>query len=201
MTQVSNMPKQNKKRWLSFAPLFIFAVLCVFLLKGLFSDPSERESALINKSVPDFSLPDLYDESTIHTRQTLIGKPLIINVWGTWCTTCKYELPYLTKLRNEYEVDIVGVYYDQNHAPAFGEYADVNEIRDDVRNMLAQLGNPYQYNILDLDRTLSLNLGISGAPESFVVDANGVIRLHHMGDINERVWRDKIAPVWNEVAR
>lgn len=191
--------KSSKK--LAFLPLAIFAVLCVFLLKGLFSNPNERESALINKPVPEFSLPDLYNESKIHSKQTLIGKPVILNVWGTWCTTCKYELPYLTKLRNEYGVRIVGVYYDQNHAPAFGEFADVNEIRVDVRNMLGQLGNPYEYNILDLDRTLSLNLGISGAPESFVVDANGVIRFHHMGDINERVWRDKIAPIWNEVSQ
>lgn len=188
------------KNKLAFLPLVIFAVLCVFLLKGLFSDPNERESALINRPMPEFSLPDLYDESLIHTRQSVIGKPMIINVWGTWCTTCKYELPYLTKLRTEYGVRIVGVYYDQNHAPAFGEFADVNEIRRDVTNMVGQLGNPYEFNILDLDRSLSLNLGISGAPESFVIDANGVIVLHHMGDVNERVWRDKIAPVWNEVS-
>ncbi|GAB3003398.1 DsbE family thiol:disulfide interchange protein [Psychrosphaera aestuarii] len=188
------------KNKLAFLPLAIFAVLCVFLLKGLFSDPNERESALINRPMPEFSLPDLYDESLIHTRQSVIGKPMIINVWGTWCTTCKYELPYLTKLRQEYGVRIVGVYYDQNHAPAFGEFADVNEIRRDVTNMVGQLGNPYEFNILDLDRSLSLNLGISGAPESFVIDANGVIVLHHMGDINERVWRDKIAPAWNEVS-
>ncbi len=195
------MSENKSSKRLAFLPLAIFAVLCVFLLKGLFSNPNERESALINKPVPEFSLPDLYNESQIHNKQTLIGKPVILNVWGTWCTTCKYELPYLTKLRNEYGVRIVGVYYDQNHAPAFGEFADVNEIRVDVRNMLGQLGNPYEYNILDLDRTLSLNLGISGAPESFVVDANGVIRFHHMGDINERIWRDKIAPIWNEVSQ
>ncbi len=183
-----------------FLPLITFIVLCGFLLKGLFSDPTERESALINKPVPSFSLPDLNDASIIHTEKTLIGEAVIINVWGTWCVTCKYELPYLTKLREEYGVKIVGVYYDQNHAPAFGEIADVIEIRQDVKEMLAQLGNPYQYNILDLDRTLSLNLGISGAPESFLIDKNGTIIMHHMGDINERVWRTKLAPVWNEIA-
>lgn len=192
---------KNKSKLMAYGPLAVFLIVCGFLLKGLYSDPTERESALIGKSVPEFELPDLEDPTIIHNKQSLIGEAVILNVWGTWCTTCKYELPYLTKLRKEYGVKIVGVYYEQAHAPEFGQIVDVADIQVDVANMVAQLGNPYQYNILDLDRTLSLNLGISGAPESFVVDRNGKILMHHMGDINERVWRDKIAPVWNEANR
>ena len=85
----------SKKLSFSVLPLILFVVLLGFLLKGLFSDPRERDSALINKPVPDFQLPDLMDESVIHTAQTLSTSPVLINVWGTWCTTCKYELPYL----------------------------------------------------------------------------------------------------------
>lgn len=191
----------TKKINFRFLPLVVFVLLLGFLLKGLFSDPSERDSALIGKSFPQFELPDLNSNNKIHTPETLLTEPVLVNVWGTWCTTCKYELPFLTKLANEYDVKIVGLYYDQNHAPEFGEYADIPTIRVEVKEMLARLGNPYQYNILDLDRSLSLDLGVTGAPESFLIDANGIVRMHHMGDVNERIWREKLAPVWNEISQ
>lgn len=187
----------NKRFLLSLTPFLIFGLLCVFLLKGLFSDPTKRDSALLDRPLPEFKLVDLYDDTVIHDRQSLIGQPVLLNVWGTWCTTCKYELPFLTKLREEYGVKIVGIYYEQAHAPQFGQVVDVKDIRVDVTDMLGRWGNPYQYNILDLDRSLSLDLGVTGAPESFLVDANGVIKKHHMGDINERIWRTELAPIWN----
>lgn len=184
-----------------FLPLILFVFLLGFLLKGLFSDPNERDSALIGKQFPIFELPDLNSDKVIHTKQTLLTEPLLINVWGTWCITCKYELPYLTKLANEYGVKIVGLYYDQNHAPEFGQYADIPAIRVEVKEMLTRLGNPYQYNILDLDRSLSLNLGVTGAPETFIIDSDGTVKAHHMGDVNENVWREKLAPIWNEISQ
>ena len=189
----------NKKILVTATPLLFFIVLLMFLLKGLFSDPKERDSALIGKSMPSFELPDLMNEKVIHSETTFKGEAVLLNVWGTWCITCKYELPYLTKLRQEYDVKIVGLYYDQNHAPEFGQYADIPSIRVEVVDMTNRLGNPYLYNILDLDRTLSLNLGVTGAPETFLIDKNGIVRAHHMGDVNERVWRDKLAPIWNEM--
>ena len=191
----------TKKINFRFLPLVVFVFLLGFLLKGLFSDPNERDSALIGKSFPQFELPDLNSNNKMHTPETLLTEPVLVNVWGTWCLTCKYELPFLTKLANEYDVKIVGLYYDQNHAPEFGEYADIPTIRVEVKEMLARLGNPYQYNILDLDRSLSLDLGVTGAPESFLIDANGIVRMHHMGDVNERIWREKLAPVWNEISQ
>ena len=76
----------------------------------------------------------------------------------------------------------------------FGDVFDINALRVEVSGMLAKTGDPYQFNILDLKRTLALDLGVSGAPEHFLVDKNGTIILHHTGDINERVWRAKFAP-------
>jgi cytochrome c biogenesis protein CcmG/thiol:disulfide interchange protein DsbE len=190
----------SKKLNMAVLPLIIFVLLLGFLLKGLFSDPRERDSALIGKPMPEFQLPDLMDDNVVYTPASLIKDgPVLLNVWGTWCTTCQYELPYLTKLSQEYGVRVVGIYYDQNHAPEFGQFADIPSIRIEVNEMVAQLGNPYQFNVLDLDRKLSLNLGVTGAPETFLVDGNGVIRVHHMGDVNERVWREKLAPIWNEL--
>ena len=190
----------SKKLNLAMVPLLLFVVLLGFLLKGLFSDPRERDSALIGQPLPEFQLPDLMDESVIYNARSLVKDgPVLLNVWGTWCTTCQYELPYLTKLSEEYGVRVVGIYYDQNHAPEFGQIADIPTIRVEVKDMVAQLGNPYAFNVLDLERSLSLNLGVTGAPETFLVDGNGIVRVHHMGDVNERVWRDKLAPVWNEL--
>ena len=190
---------QNKLR-LTMLPLVLFLLLLGFLLKGLFSDPRERDSALVGKPMPEFQLPDLMTESTKHNVQSLLSQgPVILNVWGTWCTTCQYELPFLTQLSNEYGVRVIGIYYDQNHAPEFGQYADIPATRIEVTEMLGRLGNPYQYNILDLERELSLDLGVTGAPESFIVDSKGIVRAHHMGDVNERVWRNKLAPIWNEI--
>ena len=171
----------------------------VFLLKGLFSDPRERDSALIDRPLPNFQLPDLYDPNRMHSQNSIKGQAYLLNVWGTWCTTCQYELPFLTKLKQEYGVKIIGLYYDRDHAPEFGVYADVNKIQFEVKQMLAQLGDPYAFNILDLERDLSLNLGVTGAPETFVIDAKGIVKVHHMGDINEQIWRDKIAPIWNSL--
>lgn len=190
----------SKKLNLAILPLAVFVVLLGFLLKGLFSDPWERDSALLDKPLPEFQLPDLMDETVIHNAKSLVKDgPALLNVWGTWCVTCQYELPYLTKLREEYGVRVIGIYYDQNHAPEFGQIAHIPTIRTEVNEMVARLGNPYQFNVLDLDRDLSLNLGVTGAPETFLVDSNGIIRVHHMGDVNERVWREKLAPVWNEL--
>lgn len=184
---------------LVFLPLIIFIILVGFLLKGLFSDPRARESAVIGKTFPEFQLPDLMKPELQHNLTSLKGEKALLNVWGTWCITCQYELPYLTKLRHEYGVKVIGIYYDQDHAPEFGQYADVAKIQTDVEAMLKQLGDPYQYHILDLDRTLSLDLGVTGAPETFLIDKHGVIRAHHMGDVNERVWRSQLAPIWNEM--
>ena len=82
--------------------------------------------------------------------------------------------------------------------PLLGESFDLALLQADVSNKLQQRGNPYQFNILDADRSLSLDLGVSGAPETFIVDSNGIVREHHIGDINPQVWRNKLAPLYQK---
>ena len=182
-----------KNKALMLAPLIIFLVLCVFLLKGLFGNPKEIETGRIGHSMPEFNLPDLMQDGKRWTEKDLLGEVYLLNVWGTWCPTCLIELPYLTKLRGQ-GVKIIGLYYEQGYDSDFGDVFDINALRVEVSGMLAKTGDPYQFNILDLKRTLALDLGVSGAPEHFLVDKNGTIILHHTGDINERVWRAKFAP-------
>ena len=174
----------SKLRLLVFlTPMFLFIGLGGFLLTGLFSDPTELDSALIGKQVPNFELPDLYNPDRTHTQSIIGGKPMLINVWATWCPTCYQEHSFLNALLAEQDIYIIGLNYkDDSRAAAM--------------NWLQDLGDPYQINLFDFSGLLALDLGVYGAPETFVVDANGIIRYRHVGDLNERVWREKVGPVY-----
>lgn len=194
------MSKSANKIWFFLIPVLIFTVLALFLFKALFSDPRERESSQVDRPLPEFALFDLMDEKKQWQQTDLIGEAFILNIWGTWCVTCDQELPYLTKLRQQ-GVKIVGIYFDQEVDPDFGEYFDLNKLRAEVKGKLDRLGNPYQFNIFDDTRELLLDLGVTGAPETFLVDEKGVIRIHHLGDINPRVWKSKFASKYAELKK
>lgn len=187
-----------KKMSLVAIPLVLFSLLVIFLFKGLFSDPRELDSQVKDKTLPAFSLPDLMQPDVTYTPEDLKGQVTILNVWGVWCVTCAVEMPYLTQLKNEQDVHIVGLYFDQDLDPDFGTKT-LSRVQQEVTEMLSRYGNPYAYNIFDVYRDTSLDLGVTGAPEHFVIDANGVIRMHHIGDINERVWNTKVGPLYNKL--
>ncbi len=194
-----NSASENKRKlWFFLAPLIIFMMLVVFLAKGLFSDPRQRDSAIVNKTLPTFKLNDLMVDNQQWQKDTVIGEPFLLNVWGTWCVTCDRELPYLTSLR-EQGVKIVGLYYDQDSDPEFGETFDLAQLRVGVAEKLTRLGNPYAYNIFDESREMLLDLGVTGAPETFLIDEKGIIRVHHLGDVNPRVWQDKFAQTYSQL--
>lgn len=186
------------KKTLIFAiPLLFFAAIAVFFYKGLFSDPRELQSSLLNQQMPAFDLPDLMQDELRYGPEVFEGQVTLLNVWGVWCVTCAVELPYLTQLK-EQGIRIVGLYYEQDLDPDFGGKS-LPQIRQEVQAKLARLGNPYQFNIFDVARDYSLDLGVTGAPETFLIDAQGKIRLHHIGDINPRVWEQKFAPLYQQL--
>ena len=186
-----------KKITLFLLPLVLFIALAVFLFQGLFDDPRVHKSSLLDKPVPAFSLPDLMDTQQMYSSQVFDGQVTLLNVWGVWCVTCAVEIPYLLQLKEEGK-HIVGLYYDQDIDPDFG-IKTVARVQQEVQQKLGKLGNPYDYNIFDVKRDLSLDLGVTGAPETFLIDKQGVIRLHHIGDINPRVWRNKFATIYGEL--
>ena len=165
------------KRLLLLLPLVVFLGVAVFLYRGLFLDPSELPSALIGKPLPAFSLPSVQDGKPL-TEADLKGKPALVNVWATWCISCRVEHPMLTKLA-EQGVVIYGV-----------NYKDVNA---DAKKWLKEFHNPYQLDINDADGSLGLNLGVYGAPETFLIDSQGIIRHKFVGVIDETVWREQLA--------
>ena len=166
------------KRLILLLPLAIFLAVALFLYRGLFLDPSELPSALIDKPVPAFSLPAVLDDGVI-TQDDLKGKPALVNVWATWCVSCRVEHPVLNKLA-ERGVVIHGINYKDDNA--------------DAQKWLQEFHNPYQLNINDEQGSLGLNLGVYGAPETFLIDKDGIIRHKFVGVIDERVWREQLAP-------
>jgi cytochrome c biogenesis protein CcmG/thiol:disulfide interchange protein DsbE len=147
--------------------------------------------------MPEFALPDLMNIEQTYTQDVFLGEVTLLNVWGVWCITCAVELPYLKQLQDEGK-HIVGLYYDQDIDPDFG-VKTVERVQQEVTDKLNQLGNPYAYNIFDVKRNLSLDLGVTGAPETYLIDRQGKIRLHHIGDINPRVWKNKFAIMYEEL--
>lgn len=170
-----------------FLPLAAFLLLTAFLFSGLFSDPRRIESALLDKAVPAFSLPDLVEPSQQRTLADLQGRVSLLNVWGLWCPTCNAELAFLTELRQQ-GVPIIGLYYVQPVDAAFGDQFNFAQLQKDVARKLTEQGDPYLFNMVDEQRQLIFDLGVTGAPETFIVDRHGVIRYHHIGDINPQNW-------------
>ena len=172
------------RRLLLLLPLAIFLGVAVFLYRGLFLDPSELPSALIDKPLPAFSLPSVEDPQRLISAADLKGKPALVNVWATWCVACKVEHPVLNKLA-EQGVIIHGVNYKDDNAAA--------------QQWLRDFHDPYQLNIRDEQGSLGLDLGVYGAPETFLVDKYGIIRHKFVGVIDDRVWREQLAARYQEL--
>ncbi|MFA6986152.1 MAG: DsbE family thiol:disulfide interchange protein [Arenimonas sp.] len=165
-------------------PLVLFAMLAALLFAGVRMnsgrDTSAIPSPLIGKPVPAFSLPVLGDASRMVSNKDLLGKPVLINVWGSWCPTCREEHPQITALARSGKVRVIG--YNYKDAP------------EDAQRWLAEFGNPYEFNLADEEGRVALDWGIYGAPESFLVDAAGVIRWKLVGQITDSVIAEQIEP-------
>lgn len=164
-----------------FVPLAVFALVVGIGYAGFsLNDPHELPSALLDKPFPEFTAPRLDDPARTVARQDLLGAPVLVNVWATWCPTCAAEHDELIRIRETTGLRIVGVNY-----------------KDDRRAALRWLdtyGNPYDVVIQDPDGSLGVELGVYGAPESFLLDERGIIVYKRVGDINRRIWRDELGP-------
>lgn len=168
-----------------FLPLLLFVVLAIFLFRGLSLDPSEMPSALIDRPLPPFSLPALGTQRTL-SASDVTGEVALLNVWATWCVSCRVEHPYLKQLADA-GIPIFGLNYKDDDAAAL--------------RWLVELGNPYRLNIADREGTLGVDLGVYGAPETYLLDADGVVRYRHVGVIDENVWRTVLEPLYLELTR
>jgi cytochrome c biogenesis protein CcmG, thiol:disulfide interchange protein DsbE len=168
-----------------FLPGVFFLVMIGLLLFGLSDgrDPNHVPSALTNRPLPEFTRPDLFDPNAVVSSTQLRGGVFLVNFWGTWCPPCHAEHPYLIEIsEREPDITFVGVNYTE----------DDPEL---AREFLRERGNPFKLNLSDADGSLGIDFGVTGAPETFVVDSTGTIRYRHVGEINNTVWAEVFEPL------
>ena len=174
-----------KMRWL--LPLGIFVVLLVFLAMGLTRDPREVPSPLIGKAAPAFELAQLHAPDKKLGTADMRGKVWLLNVWASWCESCRTEHPLLLQLAKANIVPIVGL-----------DYKDKPE---EGKAWLAQRGDPYRMSVVDLDGRVGIDWGVYGVPETFVIDKAGVIRYKQIGPLTADALDKTILPLVRELQR
>jgi len=162
-------------------PLILFIGLAALLVYGLGTDPSKVPSPLIGKPAPQFSLPDLTDSARTVSTEDLQGKVSLVNVWASWCSSCRAEHASLMALSSNPDFQIVGLNWKD----------DAN----DATAVLQMSGNPYAMIAYDPDNKVGIDWGVYGAPETFVVDQHGIIRYKQIGPIDKTVWDKTLAPL------
>ncbi len=162
-------------------PLLVFAGLAALLWQGLGRDPKLVPSPLVGRPAPAFALPTVRDPARTVSERDLRGRAALLNVWASWCTACRQEHPFLLRLAREEGVAIYGLNYKDR--------------REDALRWLDRLGDPYVWSAQDRSGRVGIDWGVYGVPETFVLDAQGIIRYKHVGPLDEKVWRERIAPL------
>ena len=174
-----NKKASSKLRFL--VPLIIFGALAGLLLFGLGQDPREVPSPLVGKAAPEFKLPSLLDPSRSVSNADLNGKISLVNVWASWCNACRAEHGMLMELSERDDIQIIGLNWKDDRA--------------DALTVIRMTGNPYTLIAHDPDNEYGIDWGVYGAPETFVVDAQGIIRHKHIGPIDPPTWERVLAPL------
>ncbi|WMS88151.1 DsbE family thiol:disulfide interchange protein [Pleionea litopenaei] len=174
-------PDTTNKRIVTYAiPLLIIVVLLGGLfMSALFDDKPDVPSMRENKPLPSFSAKKLFSDQTIHSND-IRGQYWLLNVWGSWCPTCYLEHPYLMELEKQ-GVTIVGVNY--------------RDTESDARRFLEQRGNPYQFSFFDPKGHIAIELGITAAPETFLISPDGQVLFHRIGAMDEKVFNSAFKPL------
>jgi cytochrome c biogenesis protein CcmG/thiol:disulfide interchange protein DsbE len=162
-------------------PLVLFILLVAFLAVGLRHDPHEVPSPLINKAAPAFLLPQLQDPAKKFSAQDMRGKVWLLNVWASWCVTCRDEHPLLLQYARSGALPIYGLNYKDQ--------------REDALSWLGELGDPYVLSVSDTDGRVGIDYGVYGAPETYLIDRNGIIRFKQVGPVTPDIWQQTILPL------
>lgn len=170
--------------------LFFFGLLGLMVYGVMKSGAPDRDilpSALIGKPAPAFELPVLHDPTITVSSNQLRGAPYVLNVWGSWCAACREEHPILTRFAETKRVRVIG--YNWKDEPA------------DALRWLEQLGNPFVLVLTDIEGRTAIDWGVTAAPETFLVDASGVVRWKYSGALTQRVVDTKLLPELEKLER
>ncbi len=162
-------------------PLVIFLVIAGFLAYGLSLDPRKVPSPLIGKPAPQFELPSLLEPGKTVSTQDYRGQVWLLNVWATWCVSCRQEHGLLVDVSRNLDIPLVGLDYKDEAEPA--------------KQWLQRLGNPYQVVAFDADGMVGIDWGVYGTPETYLIDKQGIIRFKQIGPITPQILRDTILPM------
>ncbi|MGM0632443.1 MAG: DsbE family thiol:disulfide interchange protein [Pseudomonadota bacterium] len=168
-----------------YIPVIIFVAMAGAMWRGLSLDTRTLPSALLDQELPEFELRSLQEGDQLLTKADLPDEPFLLNIWGSYCIPCLQENPIFMEARANDVVPIIGVNYKDREQAAL-EWLDDN-------------GNPFTMNIVDPEGRYGIDLGVYGAPETFIVDEDGVIRYKHIGTIDWRAWDDEIMPALTAV--
>jgi cytochrome c biogenesis protein CcmG, thiol:disulfide interchange protein DsbE len=166
-------------------PLGLFILLVAFLAFGLKLDPREVPSPLIGKPAPVFELPLLAEPSRKFSPAEMKGKVWLLNVWASWCVTCREEHPVLLQFAKSGSVPLYGLDWKDQNA--------------DALRWLARYDNPYALTVADTDGRVGIDYGVYGAPETYVIDKQGVIRYKQIGAVTPDALQQKILPLVREL--
>lgn len=169
-----------KKVWL-FIPLFILIGLLLVFSKGVMKEPKSLPSVLIGQAMPPFTLTQLDNANIVRTEKDFSGQVALVNVWATWCIGCEHEHPVLIDIAALDQVPIYGINYRDDQTAAL--------------LWLEKFGDPYVFTAFDPQAKMAIDWGVYGAPETFVIDAQGIIRYRHVGPITFSVWREVLLPL------
>jgi cytochrome c biogenesis protein CcmG/thiol:disulfide interchange protein DsbE len=162
-------------------PLAVFFALVAFLAVGLTRDPHEVPSPLIDKPAPSFKVAQLAAPEAVFSPQDVKGQVWVLNVWASWCVSCREEHPLLVELARSNVVPLIGL--------------DYKDKRTDALALLKVQGNPYQLSAFDADGRVGIDYGVYGVPETYVIDKNGVIRYKQIGPITREALDKTILPL------
>lgn len=175
-----------------FIPLVAFMALIVLMLFGLKNDPKIIPSPFIGQPAPEFSLPKLYKQEEMITTEQMKGQVWVLNLWASWCVSCRAEHKVLSRLINKMEVPTIGLNYKDYGTEEYGEEAI---------SWLAQYGNPYQSVAVDTKGSAGLDWGVVGVPETFVVDKKGIVRYKFTGPVYDEAVDDILVPLITELRK
>jgi len=167
--------------WRLLIPMTVFVAIAGFLYAGLALNPQLVPSPLINKPAPEFDLPTVNDPSKRISREQLLGQEYLLNVWGSWCVACRDEHPTITAVAESGQIPVFGLNY--------------KDARENATRWLAQFGDPYVASAHDLDGRTGIDFGVYGAPETFLVDAEGNIRYKFIGVLTPKIVEEEIWPL------
>ena len=188
-------------------PLIGFVVLVALLAVGLNLNPRDVPSPLVGKAAPAFSLPQLAAPERAFSPQDMLGKVWLLNVWASWCVSCRQEHPLLVDLAKRQTVPLVGLNYKEVRGDGaididkLAPGAERQLVIERAAGWLGKHGNPYTLSILDIDGRVGIDYGVYGVPETYVIDRTGIIRMKHTGPITPDVLSGKILPLLAELSK